>query len=98
YIIILVLLLFLFPDRFSLFDEQYNFVISIIYAITLLFYLMQQKTHSSNWLRFDVIFLVGYTIVHFQIPFLASLGIEPERPDFIWINKQVVNFATWMST
>lgn len=98
YIIILVLLLFLFPDRFSQFDKQYNFVISIIYAISFFFYLIQQKKHTSNWLRFDVVFLVGYTIVHFQIPFLASLGIEPERPDFIWINKQVVNFATWMST
>jgi len=97
YIIILVLLLFLFPNRFSHFDEQYNFVVSIIYAIALVYYLLQQRKYTSNWLRFDVIFLVGYTIVHFQIPFLASLGIEPERPDFIWINKQVVNFATWMS-
>ncbi|MVX37320.1 hypothetical protein, partial [Myroides sp. LoEW2-1] len=48
-------------------------------------------------MTFDTLFLLGFTIVHFQVPLLASLGIEPERPNYVWINKNVVNFATWMS-
>lgn len=98
YIIVLGVLIFLYPDRLASFDAEYNFGLSVIYLISILYYFIQQRRFSQNWLRFDVIFIVGFTIVHFQIPFLASLGIEPKRPDFIWINKQVVNFATWMST
>lgn len=52
---------------------------------------------TKNWLRFDVLFLIGFTIVHIQIPYLASIGVEPLYPEFVWINKNVVNFATWMS-
>lgn len=49
-------------------------------------------------MRFEIIFLIGYSIVHYQIPLLTSIGIEPRNPEFIWINKEVVNYAIWMST
>ncbi|KXO00965.1 hypothetical protein LS48_00340 [Aequorivita aquimaris] len=97
YLLVLLLLIFLTPDRFEHFNANYIFLISILYLISVVYFLYQQSKHTSNWLRFDVMFLIGYTIVHFQIPFLASLGMEPERPSFIWLNKAVVNFATWMS-
>lgn len=63
-----------------------------------MYYFITQRKFRENWVRFDVLFIIGYTIVHFQIPFLASIGVEPSNPNFIWINIDVVNFATWMST
>ncbi|GGW22058.1 O-antigen polymerase [Arenibacter certesii] len=97
YLLVLITLILLTPYRLETFNAAYNFNISVVYLVTLLYFFYQQSRYNKNWLRFDVIFLIGYTIVHFQIPFLASIGIEPERPSFIWINKDVVNFATWMS-
>ncbi len=86
------------PEKYSFFNHEYNFFLSLVYLFLVTVFLFQQRMRDKNWLRFDVVFLLGYTIVHFQIPFLASIGIEPSRPSFVWINKEVVNYATWMST
>jgi len=93
------LIVFLFkPEKYSIFSYDYNFFISLIYFSLISVFLLEQRLRDKNWLRFDLIFLIGYSIVHFQIPFLASIGIEPSRPYFVWLNKDVVNYATWMST
>lgn len=93
------IVLFIFkPDKYTDFNADYIFILSIIYLILVLLFFLNQSIKEQNWMRFDVIFLLGYSIVHFQIPFLASIGIESSRPDFVWINKDVVNYATWMST
>jgi hypothetical protein len=97
YIFTLIVLILLTPNRLESFNGQYNIIISSLYLLVLLYFLRSQSKIYRNWARFDVIFLIGYTIVHFQIPFLASIGVEPSRPYYIWINKDVVNFATWMS-
>lgn len=97
YIIVLIVLLLLLPNKFEAFNHELIFILSIIYIFLVVYFLIIQRKIFKNWVRFDVLFLVAYFIVHFQIPFLASIGFEPERPDFIWINIQVVNFATWMS-
>src|SRR5690625_1381073 len=98
YMIILIVLLFLTPERFEAFDPIYIQILTSIYFIALVIFLVSQKKLFKNWLRFDVLFLLGFSIVHYQIPFLESVGIQPERPNFVWINKEVVNYATWMST
>ncbi len=96
FVIILAILIFLMPDKREPFNPSLNFTLSVLYLIALVYFLFIQSRNNKNWLRFDVLFLLSYTIVHFQIPFLASIGIEPSKPSFVWINKQVVNFATWM--
>lgn len=98
YLFSAILVFILVPDKYSTFNESYNLFLSLIYIFLFFLFLFQQRLTDRNWLRFDVVFLIGYTIVHFQIPFLASIGIEPSRPNFVWINKDVVNYATWMST
>jgi len=97
YFFSILLLLVIKPERFEGFSYSFNFILSLVFAILILSFLIAHHRVEKNWLRFDVIFLVGYAIVHMQIPFLASIGIEPLRPNFIWLNKDVVNFATWMS-
>lgn len=85
------------PDKYSVFSKSYNFNLGLIYFLLIAVFFSYQRRKDKNWLRFDVIFIIGYTIIHFQIPFLSSLGVEPSRPAFIWLNKDVVNYATWLS-
>lgn len=61
------------------------------------YFLISNLKIFKSWVRYDLFFLLGFLILHFQIPFLAAIGIEPQRPNFIWINKMVVNYATWLS-
>lgn len=97
YFFITLITLVLKPEKYSIFDHQYNFALGLIYFVLIIAFFTQQRIKNKNWLRFDVLFLIGYTIVHFQIPFLASVGIEPSKPAHIWLNKEVVNYATWLS-
>ena len=97
YCFMFLILLILKPGKFEYFSSFYNFSVSLILFLLVVFFLLWHRRFDKNWLRFDVLFLIGYTIVHIQIPFLASVGIEPIRPYFVWINKDVVNYATWMS-
>ena len=97
YFFSIIILFVLKPEINGDFDYEYNFLLSLYYFIILLTFLLEQRLKDNNWLRFDVVFLIGYTIVHFQIPFLASLGVEPSNPSFIWLDKSVVNYSTWLS-
>lgn len=97
FVFIALILLVMTPDRLGYFDANLNIVYAAIYLISVFIFLVNHRRYSKNWLRFDVVFLIGYTIVHLQIPTLASFGIEPVNADFIWFNKRVVNYATWLS-
>lgn len=97
YCFMFLILLILKPGKFEYFSSFYNFSVSLILFLLVVFFLLWHRRFDKNWLRFDVLFLIGYTIVHIQIPFLASVGIEPTKASFVWINKDVVNYATWMS-
>lgn len=97
YIIILLVSLFLFPGKYSMYSPEYNFTLCTMYIVLLVYYLFRQKAYFKNWLRIDVLFLLGYTIVHFQIPFLLTFDIEPQMGNRVLINKGLINYATWMS-
>tara|TARA_R110000751_G_scaffold306753_1_gene426111 strand:- start:1256 stop:2662 length:1407 start_codon:yes stop_codon:yes gene_type:complete len=97
YIFLFFILLFLQPEKNEVYSPGFNILMGVMYAFLLTLFLMRQRKGNRNWLRPDVIFLIGFTIVHIQIPFFEAIGIEPYMPEFIWINKNVVNYATWMS-
>lgn len=94
----ILIVLLMMPERISFFDDGLNFNLSLIAIVNVLVFWFGVKKTYRSWLRFDTLFLIGYLIVHTQVPFLASIGIEPERPSFVWINKNVVNYASWIST
>ena len=83
--------LFLTPYKFEYFKEDSNFVLSILALVNVVVFLTTTRKFFSSWIRYDTLFLLGFLIVHFQIPFLASIGVEPEVPSYTWINKIVVN-------
>lgn len=96
YIITFFILLINQPNRFESFDSNF-----IFYSVLLIFFniiiFFQSSVKVSSWISFETFFLLGFIIVHFQIPFLACFDIEPGKPKLVWINKQVVNYATWLS-
>lgn len=97
-LLILIILILLTPNRYESFSKELVFTYSVLYLLSLIIFLFYNRNKDGNWFRFDVMFLLGFTIVHFQIPYLSSINIEPLNPSFIWINRNVVNFATWMSS
>lgn len=86
------------PEKYSLFNNSINITLTFIVLLNVFVFFNTVKTYYKSWIRYDTLFIIGFLIVHFQIPFLAAIGIDPTRPDYIWINKDVVNFATWFST
>ena len=97
-IISILLILFTMPDRESVFDSSHIIYCTIIIFVNSFLFISSVSKSFSSWLRFDSLFILGFLIVHFQIPFLASFGIEPERANWIWVNKLVVNYVVWMSS
>lgn len=96
-IISIIVCVFLMPAKIDAFDSNINFILPIIGLINVFVFLSTSTKITNSWIGYDTLFLLGFVIVHFQIPFLASIGIEPSKPDFVWINKNVVNYATWLS-
>ncbi|HNP66998.1 MAG TPA: O-antigen polysaccharide polymerase Wzy [Aequorivita sp.] len=96
-LISLVLCVLYKPGLNESFDGLQNFALSIFAIINVLIFWNTSIKITKSWVNYNTLFLLGFLIVHFQIPFLASIGIEPIRPSFIWINKSVVNYAVWLS-
>ncbi|WP_029292464.1 O-antigen polymerase [Chryseobacterium hispalense] len=98
YLIISSLILGLFiPKIKSPINTTENFFFSIVSFISIVVYLFTFRKLYRTWVRFETLFLIGFIIVHFQIPFFYSLNIQPSNPYYVWLNKNVVNFATWLS-
>lgn len=98
YLSLITLILSLFiPSLNENMEASTNLFFSVATFFSIIFYLYTFKNIYKSWVRFETLFLIGYIIVHFQIPFLYSLGIQPSVPSFVWLNKQVVNYATWFS-
>jgi oligosaccharide repeat unit polymerase len=93
---LLIVTVFLRPEKNSSFDSILNFYFPLIGLVNV-FVFWRYSIKTSNLMSFGVLFTLGYLIVHFQIPFLASVGIDPVKPKLIWVNKWVVNYATWIS-
>src|SRR5690606_5782050 len=82
-IVSLVVTLLLTPDLKSHFDNHINFWLSILVCFNVFIFFRTCLKILKSWVRYDLFFILGFLILHFQIPFLASIGIEPENPDFI---------------
>lgn len=85
------------PGLNESFDGLRIFTLSILALINVMIFWNTSIKITKSWVNYNTLFLLGFLIVHFQIPFLASIDIEPTRPSFIWINKSVVNYAVWLS-
>lgn len=82
----------------SSFDQEYNIFISVLSVVNILFFINYRVRKNKYWISLENLFLLGYIFVHFQIPFSHALGWEPVNSNYIFINKNVVNYAVWLSS
>jgi oligosaccharide repeat unit polymerase len=76
-----------------------NMYLIIFFIATFLHFFFNK---NENWFRIDVIFLLGFSIVHFQWALMYSIdGITPNDYSFFWATTnytKYINYGTWLST
>lgn len=97
-VISLLYLVFAIPKTLEKFDNEYVINLSILTLVNVVVFFITIRRYYSSWISFDLFFILGFLIVHYQIPFLESIGIPNPQPGKVWINKFVVNYAIWLST
>ena len=60
----------------------------------------KQYATSRNWASLTGLFVIGYCIVHLQLPLLYALGFDVSNSQFwfIWADERIVNKAVAIST
>ncbi len=96
YIICLLILFYLKPALSTPLNGALMSSILIVYIFAIVVHFLSND--KSNWLRLDVFFLLGFTIVHLQWPIMyAFSNIIPENYWRIFVDDQLVNYTTWLS-
>ncbi|MBF6648734.1 O-antigen polysaccharide polymerase Wzy [Methylobacter sp. BlB1] len=97
FILLLFALFFVRPEFESVTDPEL-LVIYISFFFTATFIHLLSKRDNKNWFRLDVMFLLGYGIVHFQWPIMFAIsGIYPEKFAKVSMSSFYVNYGTWLA-
>lgn len=86
------------PQRNELFDADYIIGLSTLTLVNVIVFFITVRRYYPSWISYDLFFILGFLIVHYQVPFLEAIGIPNAQPSKVWINKSVVNYAMWLST
>ena len=97
----MLLLLFLFKPEFKTPIDSAKLTIYIIFFfIAITIHLLSQK--DKNWFRLDVLFLLGFGIVHYQWAIMYSISnIDLRYLTYVrygFVNLDYMNYGTWLST
>lgn len=96
YTICLFLLFWLKPKMHEPINSIYIYIISIIFLFSVAVHFLTGE--KSNWLRIDLFFILGFTIVHFQWPIMYSFSnILPDNYWDIFVDDNLINYTTWLS-
>ncbi|WAK01563.1 O-antigen polysaccharide polymerase Wzy [Methylobacter sp. YRD-M1] len=98
FVLLLFVLFFVKPAFEDVTDPTILIVYIFIFFAATFIHLLS-KIDNKNWFRLDVIFLLGYGIVHFQWPIMFSIsGIYPEPLSKVSMSSFHVNYGTWLAT
>lgn len=84
------------PSPRESYNPSFLLIISSISLLNILIFAKWLKNKLGTWINFHTFFLIGFIIVHIQIPLLAGFGIEPKDVNFTWVNQNVVNYGVWL--
>ena len=93
---ILISLLAIKPADLFGYDHNKIFIFTLLYFIALAVSFAGQ-TKGSNWLRMDVFFLFGFTVVHFQWPLMILFGIDMSVSQY-FVDFNYVTYGTYLSS
>jgi hypothetical protein len=97
YILMLLILMALYSSPGGGLDIAKSSIYLALAALAVTLHLARQRT--DNWLRPDVIFLVGFLIVHYQWLVMALVtDILPERTNYLFPMQAHVTYGAWLST
>jgi oligosaccharide repeat unit polymerase len=97
FLLLLLALFFVKPEFESVTDPELLVIYIFVFFITTFTHLLSEKD-NKNWFRLDVMFLLGYSIVHFQWPIMFSIsGIYPEKFAKVSMSSFYVNYGTWLA-
>lgn len=85
------------PNLREVFDKEFIINCSLFALFNIIVFFATIRKYYPSWISYDLFFIVGFIIVHFQIPFLESIGLPNPHPTKVWINMLVVNYAMWLS-
>lgn len=94
FIFIISLLLFI-PDFKGQINKSLLSIYLVIFVIAVTSHLLSQK--DKNWFRLDVLFLIGFAIVHFQWSLMLFNGVQPVYIKYIHYVSNYINYGTWLS-
>jgi len=96
-VIVLVIFIFGMPNIHEAQSSMFNITYSIFIFACVIIYLISSTKLYRNSVKYDLFFLLGFCIVHFQIPVIFSLGFTNLYTDFVILNKNLMNYLTWFS-
>lgn len=80
----------------SMLDYGQIYWFSVLCAVNLLFHFLLNR--GNNYFRIDVLFLLGFVLVHFQWPVMIAVsGIEPEQFRQFDLYTDYILYGTWLS-
>jgi oligosaccharide repeat unit polymerase len=96
--IIMLAVLFLFKPLFKSTIDVATLIVYISFFFAAVFvHFISIK--DKNWFRLDVLFLLGFGIVHFQWVVMISISdIIPEYLSRKFLDANYINYGTWIST
>lgn len=96
---VVVLLIFILgmPNIYEAQSNIFNITYSILIFACVIIYLISSTQLYKNSVKYDLFFLIGFCIVHFQTPIIFSLGFTNLYTDFVILNKNLMNYLTWFS-
>lgn len=98
-VILLLILLNIQPDLNSPMDVDQLYIYCFLFLGMVCYHMIIYSKLYRNWFRMDVLFLIGFGIVHFQWPIMLALsGIAPDLTSRVWVDENYVNYGTWLST
>lgn len=85
------------PEMSASLNIEYIKFLCIVTFISLIFHFV--SNFERNYFRIDVIFIIGFMIVHFQWAIMLSFSsITPLYLTFNIVDHNVINFGVWLSS
>ena len=97
YTLLIYILFLIEPTLKSVLNKEWIIDYLTLFIIAFILHLFNEN--QKNWFRLDILFIVGFIIVHFQWSFMLAVhDIEPIRFEEQYYNSlYYMNYATWLS-
>lgn len=98
YFLAFIFVYLLRPSLYSAYSPAYIISLTFFSIVLVLVYWINKSRKNKNWVRFDVLFVISFLILHFQIPALEAFGYKDSGIHMSWFNYNTSNYVVWLSS